>query len=55
MPREPNVQGQAGAPRGAPVLPGSPLHRLLQIIAREIVKDRDRRSPGGHAATSEKK
>jgi hypothetical protein len=43
MLREPNLRGQAGAPRGAPVQTSTPLYRLLQLIAREIAKDLDSR------------
>jgi hypothetical protein len=49
MPRGPRRGEPTGARRDGPVRPGSPLYRLLELIAREIAKDaaenRPARSP----------
>ena len=38
MPRRTNRQRSAAAPRVGPIRPGSPLYRILQMIARAIVQ-----------------
>ena len=37
-------------PRDAPVRPGSPLHRLLQLAASEIIRVEEQRAAEGSAA-----
>lgn len=39
MPREPGRRKPTVPPRDGPVRPGSPLYRLLRMIAREVAKD----------------
>jgi hypothetical protein len=38
MPREPRAKKPFAVPRDGPVRPGSPMYRLLQMIAREIAE-----------------
>lgn len=39
MPRESKDRGPIAAPRDGPIQPGSPLYRLLQMVARAIAQD----------------
>jgi hypothetical protein len=49
MPRGPRGTRSTATPRDGPIRPGTPLYRLLQMIARQIadgdLKDRPRASP----------
>jgi hypothetical protein len=40
MPREANRRSSTGAPLDGPVQPGSPLYRILQMVARAVVHGR---------------
>lgn len=54
MPGRLDRRGPAVAPRAGPVRPGSPLYRLIQMIAREIARDhRQDRPEGGPDAAPE--
>jgi hypothetical protein len=43
MTREPTRVNPSAMERDRPVQPGSPLYRILEMIAREIVKDLEKR------------
>ena len=44
MTRESQLSKRPKAPSPGPIKPGSPLHRLLQMIAEEIAKGRGQRT-----------
>jgi hypothetical protein len=55
MPRRPVRRGSTGGSRAGPIRPGSPLYRLLQLIAQEIVRDQEDRATRGRGTTPNEK
>jgi len=55
MPREPRRRGVTPEPRDGPVTPGTPLYRMLRMIARLVAEGGPGRRPPAGPTTARKR